>query len=123
MSEIQKAISKGFKTVSDYNDYKFEKNFTEFKQHIKNNHDTWEDISEDDIKRLFIFEMFDQLGMPKELTVSDYLDDNGVAPLVNYFSNSELELLKTVEALSEEEFNFQRNLGVDTMMKLLKEVA
>lgn len=121
MSEINKAIKQGFKTVSDYNDYMFEKQFLEFKSHIKNNHDVWEDILDGDIQKLFIFEMLNQGYMPQELEVADYLTDNGFAPRVNYFSNGEIRVIESVETLEEEEFNFQRNLGVNTMMKILKE--
>lgn len=124
MSEIKNAMQNGFKTISEFNDYRFEKNFKEFKSYIRNNHLEWEDISVDDIKRLFIYKMLEQGCVPNELGVSDYLSgDYGAAPIENYFSNAEIEVIKTIEELNEEEFNFQRNLGINTIMKLLKEAA
>jgi len=100
-----------------------DKNYIKLKENISTNYTSWEDISEDDIRKIFIFEMFEQGYAPKSLDVSDYLpNDSGVAYIENYFSNSQIKIIRIIEGLDENEFAHQKEVGADFIMRLLEEI-
>jgi len=121
-NEVREAIANGFTTVSELNSFSFEKDFKKFKEYLSNNYDEWEAIERDDVQRLFIYEMFQQGGMPKGLDVSDYINDTGIVYMDSSFLENERKLIETIENLNEEEFSFQRNLGVDVVIEILKDL-
>jgi len=100
-----------------------DKNYTKLKKKIYTNCTSWEDILEEDIRKIFIFKMFEQGYAPKSLDVSDYLpSDSGVAYIENYFSNSQIKIIRIIEGLDEDEFAHQKEVGADFIMRLLEEI-
>ena len=122
VSNLKEAIEFGFGKAKEYNDYTFFKEFKEFKKFIST-HKEWEDVRDKNIRRLFVFEMFEQGLAPKSIDVSDYINgDTGTAYIENYFSNNELEKIEVLENINEEEFLFHRNLGVDYALEIIEKI-
>lgn len=117
MSVLKIAIENGSKKCIDFNQFRLESSFKIFKNYLYDNFDTGEDISENDLKNIFIFEMLKQGYMPSMIDLSDYINSDGFYPKA-IFEDEELKVINKIEELDEDDFLVKRDSLVRELIRL-----
>ena len=114
---LKQSIKNGAKTGLDFNQFRLENSFKIFKNYLYDNFDIGEDVPENDLKKIFIFEMLEQGYMPSIIDLSDYINSDGFYPKA-IFEDEELETIKKIEELDEDDFLIKRDSLVRELIKL-----
>jgi len=115
---LEYAIKNGIKTSRELsNEIEFKKSYNAFKAEVRTFNE-FDDMCFDMQRRLFIYDFMDN-GDLRDLDVSDFMNDSGIAYKENFFSNAEIDFLNSV---SDEVFNRFKAFGVEKIEKYLEDI-